>query len=79
MAKKGKKTKQDNGHIIANNRKALHEYFVDKRYEAGIVLTSTEIKSIRKGNINIKEGYVRIEDGECILFGVHISPWTRGP
>lgn len=78
MAKKGKKTKQDNGHIIANNRKALHEYFVDKRYEAGIVLTGTEIKSIRKGNINIKEGYARIEDGECILFGVHISPYEQG-
>ncbi|MGI6722550.1 MAG: SsrA-binding protein SmpB [Anaerovoracaceae bacterium] len=69
--KKGKK-------IIANNKKACHDFFIDDTYEAGIVLTGTEIKSIRQGKANVKESYARIEDGEVILYGMNISPYDHG-
>lgn len=64
--------------IIANNRKARHDYFIEETYETGIVLTGTEIKSIRQGKVNIKESYARIEDGEVILYGMNISPYDHG-
>jgi SsrA-binding protein len=63
---------------IANNRKARHEYFIKDTYEAGIVLTGTEIKSIRKGNVNIKESYAKVQDGEVVIYGMHISPYEQG-
>ena len=64
--------------IIANNGKARHDYFIEETYETGIVLTGTEIKSIRQGKVNIKESYARIEDGEVILYGMNISPYDHG-
>lgn len=64
--------------IIANNRKARHDYFIEETYEAGIVLTGTEIKSIRQGRVNIKESYARIENGEVIIYGMNISPYDHG-
>nr|WP_312093833.1 SsrA-binding protein SmpB [Aminipila sp.] len=64
--------------IIANNKKARHDYFIEDVYEAGMVLTGTEIKSIRKGKINIKESYAKIENGELIIYGMHISPYEQG-
>lgn len=64
--------------IVANNKKARHDYFIEDTYEAGIVLTGTEIKSIRQGKVNIKESYAKIEDGEMIIYGMHISPYEHG-
>lgn len=64
--------------VVANNKKARHDYFIEDTYEAGIVLTGTEIKSIRQGKVNIKESYARIEDGEIIIYGMHISPYDHG-
>jgi SsrA-binding protein len=64
--------------IIANNKKARHDYFIEETYEAGIVLTGTEIKSLRQGKVNLKESYARVENGELIIFGVHISPYEQG-
>lgn len=64
--------------LIANNKKARHDYFIEDVYEAGMVLTGTEIKSIRNGKVNIKESYAKIEDGEMIIYGMHISPYEQG-
>lgn len=64
--------------IVANNKKARHDYFIEETYETGIVLTGTEIKSIRQGKVNIKESYAKIENGEMILYGMHISPYDHG-
>lgn len=64
---------------VAKNKKAWHDYFVDERLEAGIVLTGTEIKSVRGGKVSIKESYVRIDrNGELIVYGMHISPYEQG-
>ncbi len=70
----GKKEKM----MIANNKKARHDYFIEDVYEAGIVLTGTEIKSLRAGKINIKESYAKIKDGEVFIYGMHISPYEQG-
>lgn len=64
--------------IIAQNRKAYHEYFVDERYEAGIALFGTEVKSIRAGAVNLKESYCSFKDGELYVLGMHISPYEKG-
>jgi SsrA-binding protein len=64
--------------IIAQNKKAYHDYFVEERYEAGIELFGTEVKSIRAGKVNIKESYCDIKDGEVFAVGVHISPYEQG-
>jgi len=64
--------------VIANNKKARHDYFIEEVYEAGMVLTGTEIKSIRQGKVNIKESYAKIENGELIIQGMHISPYEQG-
>ena len=64
--------------IIANNKKAFHDYFIDEKYEAGIELSGTEVKSIRQGMINLKESYITVRSGEIWLVGCHISPYENG-
>ena len=64
--------------IVANNKKARHDYFIKEVYEAGIVLTGTEIKSVRGGKVSIKESYAKIENGEMIIYGMNISPYEHG-
>lgn len=64
--------------VVASNRKAYHDYFIDETYEAGIVLTGTEIKSVRAGRVSLREGYVRVENAEAWLVGVNISPYEQG-
>lgn len=70
--------KEEDIKVIANNKKARHDYFIDKTYEAGLVLKGTEVKSIRQGRVNLKESYVIIKDGEIFVFGMHISPYKEG-
>ena len=67
-----------NGKMIANNKKAYHDYFILDTYEAGIVLHGTEVKSLRMGKCSIKEAFIHIENGEVILYGMHISPYEKG-
>ncbi len=64
--------------IIAQNKKAWHDYFVDEKFEAGVVLTDTEIKSVRAGKVNLKDSYCSFEGGEIFAVGVHISPYEQG-
>ena len=64
--------------IAAQNRKAFHDYFIEETFEAGIVLTGTEVKSLRDGKANLKDSYVLIKDDEAFLFNCHISPYTHG-
>ena len=64
--------------IIAQNKKAYHDFFVEETYEAGIELSGTEVKSLRRGNANLKDSFCRIEDGEIIAYGIHISPYEQG-
>jgi len=64
--------------LIANNKKARHDYFIEEVYEAGMVLTGTEIKSLRQGRINLKESYAKIEGNELVIYGMHISPYEQG-
>lgn len=63
---------------IASNKKAFHDYFVEETLEAGIELLGTEVKSIRQGNVNLKDSWCAIEDGEIFLKGMHISPYEKG-
>ena len=67
-----------NRNLVANNKKARHDYFIEEVYEAGIVLTGTEIKSIRAGKVSIKESYAKIENGEMIVYGMNVSPYEQG-
>ena len=62
---------------LADNRRAFYDYSIEDRVEAGLALTGTEIKSLRAGHVNLRDGFVRIENGEAWLRGVHISPWTH--
>ena len=64
--------------LIANNKKAYHDYFVDEKYETGLVLHGTEVKSIRMGHCSIKEAFVRIENEEVWVYGMHVSPYEKG-
>lgn len=64
--------------MVAANKKARHDYFIEEVYEAGLVLTGTEIKSIRAGKVSIKESYAKIEKGEMIVYGMNISPYEQG-
>ena len=66
------------GKIIADNRKARHDYFVIETYEAGIELFGTEVKSLRAGGVNLKDSYCDFDDGELFALGVHISPYEKG-
>ena len=70
--------KKSDGKIIAQNKKAWHDYFVDEKYEAGIALYGTEVKSIRAGGVNLKDSYCTIRGGELFAVGVHISPYEKG-
>lgn len=63
---------------IASNRKAFHDYFIEEKYEAGIELAGTEVKSIRLGNANLKDSFCAVKDGEMFLYGLHISPYEKG-
>jgi len=63
---------------IAQNKKAYHDYFVDEKFETGIALAGTEVKSIRQGNINLKDAYCKINNGEIFVVGMHISPYEKG-
>ncbi len=72
-------TKGDSsGKTLASNRKAYHDYIIEETYEAGIALTGTEIKAVRAGRANLKDGYATIRDGDVWLLNVHISPWEGG-
>ena len=64
--------------IVSQNKKAYHEYFVDEKFEAGLELTGTEVKSVRKGAVNLKDSFCRVEDGQLLVFGMHISPYEQG-
>lgn len=63
---------------VANNKKAYHDYFIDETYEAGVALHGTEVKSLRMGKCSIKESFIRIEDGEVFVYGMHVSPYEKG-
>lgn len=64
--------------LVANNKKAYHDYFIDETYEAGIELHGTEVKSMRMGKCSIKESFIRIEKGEVFVYGMHVSPYEQG-
>ncbi len=64
--------------LIANNKKAYHDFFIEEKYEAGLVLHGTEVKSLRQGKCSIKESFIRIENGEMFIYGMHISPYEKG-
>lgn len=64
--------------LIANNKKAYHDYFILETYEAGIALHGTEVKSLRKGKCSIKEAFIRVENEEVYVYGMHISPYEKG-
>lgn len=68
----------NNFKLVANNKKAYHDYFIDDKYETGIELYGTEVKSIRMGKCSIKEAFVRIENGQVYVYGMHISPYEKG-
>lgn len=74
MAKDSKSQKK----IVANNKKAFFDYFIEEKYEAGVSLAGTEVKSLRMGKCSIKEAFVRIEKGEVFVYGMHISPYEKG-
>ena len=69
---------KDNIKLIANNKKAYHDYFIEDKYEAGISLAGTEVKSLRQGKCSIKDSFIRIEKGEVFIYGMHISPYEKG-
>lgn len=64
--------------LIANNKKAYHDYFIDETYEAGIALAGTEVKSLRMGKCSIKEAYISMVNGEALIYGMNISPYEKG-
>lgn len=69
---------EENIKVIANNKKAFHDYFILDKYEAGIELTGTEVKSLRQGSCNLKDSWVNIKDGQAYVLGMHISPYEKG-
>ncbi len=70
--------KNEVGKTVASNRKAYHDYFVEERFEAGIELFGTEVKSIRQGTVNLKDSYLSIDQGQLFAKGIHISPYEKG-
>ena len=71
-------SKEKDSRLIANNKKAYHDYFIEEKYEAGIALHGTEVKSLRMGQCSIKESFIRIEKNEVYIYGMHISPYEKG-
>ena len=69
---------KDSIKLIANNKKAYHDYFIDETYEAGISLHGTEVKSMQMGKCSIKESFIRIENAEIYVYGMHVSPYEKG-
>lgn len=69
---------KDTFKLIANNKKAYHDYFIDEKFECGIELYGTEVKSIRMGKCSVKEAFVRIEKGQVFLYGMHVNPYEKG-
>ncbi|MCI8550121.1 MAG: SsrA-binding protein SmpB [Lachnospiraceae bacterium] len=69
---------KDSYKLVANNKKAYHDYFIDDTYEAGISLSGTEVKSVRMGKCSIKEAFIKIDRGEVFVYGMHISPYEKG-
>ena len=69
---------KDSKKLIANNKKAYHDYFLEEKYEAGIALHGTEVKTLRMGKCSIKEAFIRIENDEVLLYQMHISPYEKG-
>ena len=72
------KAPKENVKLIANNKKAYHDYFIEDKYEAGISLAGTEVKSLRQGKCSIKESFIRIEKGEVFIYGMHVTPYEKG-
>lgn len=72
------KNKQNDIKVIATNRKAYHDYFIEETIEAGIELKGTEVKSVRLGHVNLKDSFARVENGEVFLYNMHISPYEKG-
>ena len=72
------KAPKENVKLIANNKKAYHDYFIEEKYEAGISLAGTEVKSLRQGKCSIKESFIRIEKGEVFIYGMHVTPYEKG-
>lgn len=70
--------KEKGSRLIANNKKAYHDYFIEEMYEAGIALHGTEVKSLRMGKCSVKESFIRIENDEVYIYGMHISPYEKG-
>ena len=64
--------------LVANNKKAYHDYFIEEKYETGVALHGTEVKSLRMGKCSIKEAFIRIENGEVFVYGMHVSPYEKG-
>ena len=64
--------------LVANNKKAYHDYFIEEKYECGIALHGTEVKSLRMGKCSIKEAFIRIENAEVFVYGMHVSPYEKG-
>ena len=69
---------KDHIKMVANNKKAYHDYFIDDKYEAGIELFGTEVKSVRMGKCSVKEAFVKIDNGQVYVYGMHISPYEKG-
>ena len=69
---------KDHIKLVANNKKAYHDYFIDDKYEAGIGLFGTEVKSVRMGKCSVKEAFVKIDNGQVYVYGMHISPYEKG-
>ena len=69
---------RENFKLIANNKKAFHDYFIEETFQAGISLAGTEVKSLRQGKCSLKESFIRIENGEAFLYSMHISPYEQG-
>ena len=72
------KAPKENVKLIANNKKAYHDYFIEDKYEAGISLAGTEVKSLRQGKCSIKESFIRIEKGEVFIYSMHVTPYEKG-
>ncbi len=78
MIKVSTKQGEENNKLVANNKKVYHEYFIEDKYEAGLALCGTEVKSLRQGKCSIKEAYIKIDKGEVYIIGMNISPYEKG-